>query len=281
MKTVVLNNGVKMPAIGFGVYQIPDQKQCEQAVSDALEVGYRSIDTAEAYGNEVAVGNAIKNSGIKREDIFVTTKVFVNHVSEEGTLKAFDASLKRLGLDYLDLYLIHKPYNDYYGAWRAMERLYKEGRIRAIGVTSFWNERLQDLFLHNEIKPQVNQIETNVWYQQKEANAFMKKEGIQHEAWAPFAEGNNDVFHNPLLESIAKKHGKTVGQTMLRWLNQRNVVVIPKSVHKERMAENLNIFDFELDDDDMSKIATLDTGKSTIYDDQDLATARAIGSMKI
>ena len=281
MKTVVLNNGVKMPAIGFGVYQISDQKQCEQAVSDALEVGYRSIDTAEAYGNEEAVGNAIKNSGLKRENLFVTTKVFINHVNEEGTLKAFDASMKRLGLDYLDLYLIHKPYNDYYGAWRAMERLYKEGRIRAIGVTSFWNERLQDLFLHNEIKPQVNQIETNVWYQQKEANAFMKKEGIQHEAWAPFAEGNNDVFHNPLLETIAKKHGKTVGQVMLRWLNQRNVVVIPKSVHKERMAENLNIFDFELDDEDMNKIATLDTGKSTIYDDQDLATARAIGSMKL
>lgn len=281
MKTVVLNNGVEMPAVGFGVYQIPDARECEQAVSDALETGYRSIDTAEAYGNEEAVGRAVRASGLRREELFVTTKVFVNHVSEEGALKAFDASLKRLGLDYLDLYLIHKPYNDYYGAWRAMERLYKEGRVRAIGVTSFGSERLQDLFLHNEVKPQVNQVETNVWYQQKAAAAFMRKEGIQHEAWAPFAEGNNDVFRNPLLQSVARKHGKSTGQVMLRWLNQRGVVVIPKSVHKERMAENLDIFDFELDSEDMGRIATLDTGRSTIYDDQDLAVARAIGTMGV
>lgn len=281
MKTVVLNNGVEMPAVGFGVYQIPDARACEQAVSDALETGYRSIDTAEAYGNEEAVGRAVRASGLRREELFVTTKVFVNHVSEEGALRAFDASLKRLGLDYLDLYLIHKPYNDYYGAWRAMERLYKEGRVRAIGVTSFGSERLQDLFLHNEIKPQVNQVETNVWYQQKAAAAFMREEGIQHEAWAPFAEGNNDVFRNPLLQSVARKHGKSTGQVMLRWLNQRGVVVIPKSVHKERMAENLDIFDFELDSEDMGRIATLDTGRSTIYDDQDLAVARAIGTMRV
>ena len=281
MKTVVLNNGVEMPAVGFGVYQIPDARECEQAVSDALETGYRSIDTAEAYGNEEAVGRAVRASGLRREELFVTTKVFVNHVSEEGALKAFDASLKRLGLDYLDLYLIHKPYNDYYGAWRAMERLYKEGRVRAIGVTSFGSERLQDLFLHNEVKPQVNQVETNVWYQQKAAAAFMRKEGIQHEAWAPFAEGNNDVFRNPLLQSVARKHGKSTGQVMLRWLNQRGVVVIPKSVHKERMAVNLDIFDFELDSEDMGRIATLDTGRSTIYDDQDLAVARAIGTMGV
>lgn len=281
MKTVVLNNGVEMPAVGFGVYQIPDARACEQAVSDALETGYRSIDTAEAYGNEEAVGRAVRASGLRREELFVTTKVFVNHVSEEGALRAFDASLKRLGLDYLDLYLIHKPYNDYYGAWRAMERLYKEGRVRAIGVTSFGSERLQDLFLHNEIKPQVNQVETNVWYQQQAAAAFMREEGIQHEAWAPFAEGNNDVFRNPLLQSVARKHGKSTGQVMLRWLNQRGVVVIPKSVHKERMAENLDIFDFELDSEDMGRIATLDTGRSTIYDDQDLAVARAIGTMRV
>lgn len=281
MQTVKLNNGVVMPAVGFGVFQIPDQNACRQAVSDALEVGYRSIDTAEAYGNEQAVGEAIRESGIKREDLFVTTKVWVSNYGDEATLRAFDASMKRLGLDYLDLYLLHKPYNDYYGAWRALERLYREGRIRAIGVTSFWNERLQDLFLHNEVKPQVNQVETNVWYQQNEAHDFMAKEGIQHEAWAPFAEGNNDVFHNPVLTGIARKHGKSVGQVMLRWLNQRGVVVIPKTVHKARMQENLNIFDFTLTDDDMRLIATLDTGRSTIYDDQDLAITRGIGTMKL
>lgn len=281
MEYMTLNNGIKMPAIGFGVYQVPDLKQCEQAVSDALEVGYRSIDTAASYMNEEAVGAAIKNSGIKREDLFVTTKLWVQDYGYEKTLKAFDLSMKKLGLDYLDLYLMHKPYNDYYGAWRAMEKLYKEGRIRAIGVTSFWNERLADLETCNEIKPAVNQIETNVWFQQWNAGDFMKQEGIQHEAWAPFAEGNNHIFNNPVLKKIADKHGKTVGQIMLRWLNQRNIIVIPKSVHKERMKENLDIFDFQLDDDDMATIKTLDTGKSTIYDEMDPAMAKFIGTHNI
>lgn len=281
MKKVTLNNGVEMPAIGFGVFQVPDLKVCEQAVSDALEVGYRSIDTAAAYMNEEAVGAAIKNSGIKREEIFVTTKLWVQDYGYDKTLKAFDVSMKKLGLDYLDLYLMHKPYNDYYGAWRAMERLYKEGRIRAIGVTSFWNERLADLITCNEVRPAVNQIETNVWNQKWSEAAFMASEGVQHEAWAPFAEGKNGVFANPVLKKIAEKHGKTTGQVQLRWLNQRGVVVIPKSIHKERMKENLDIFDFTLDDEDMAAIKSLDTGKSPIYDEMDPNMAKWIGSNKI
>lgn len=279
MKKVTLNNGVEMPAIGFGVYQVPDLKVCEQAVSDALEVGYRLIDTASAYQNEEAVGAAIKKSGLKREDVFVTTKIFINEYGYDQTLKAFDRSMKKLGLDYLDLYLIHKPYGDYYGTWQAMERLYKEGRIRAIGVTSFWNERLADLIGSNEIKPAVNQIETNVWNQKWSEGEYMASEGVQHEAWAPFAEGNNHVFTNPVLKKIAEKHGKSTGQVQLRWLNQRGIVVIPKSIHKERMIENLNIFDFTLDDEDMAAIKSFDTGKSTIYDEMDPHVAKALASM--
>lgn len=281
MEYVTLNNGVKMPKIGFGVFQIPDLKQTEQAVSDALVVGYRMIDTASSYMNEEAVGAAIRNSGIAREDLFVTTKLWVQDYGYDNALKAFDVSMKKLGLDVLDLYLLHKPYGDYYGAWRALERLYKEGRIRAIGVTSFWNERLGDLFNYNEVKPAVNQIETNVWLQQWSSGEFMAEHGIQHEAWAPFAEGNNDVFNTPLLKEIANKYGKTTGQVMLRWLIQRNVIVIPKSVRKERMAENLNIFDFALDAEDMEKIRSLDTGKSTIYDEMDPNMALSIGQVKI
>lgn len=281
MEYTTLNNGVKMPMIGFGVFQVPDAKQAEVAVSDALEVGYRMIDTASSYFNEEAVGAAIKNSGIPRDEIFVTTKLWVQDYGYDNALKAFDVSMKKLGLDTLDLYLLHKPYGDYYGAWRALERLYKEGRIRAIGVTSFWNERLADLFNMNEIKPAVNQVETNVWLQQHEAGEFMAKHGIQHEAWGPFAEGNNDVFNTPLLKEIAVKYGKTTGQVMLRWLIQRSVVVIPKTVHKERMAENLNVFDFTLDAEDMERIRTLDTGKSTIYDEMDPNMAINIGQVKI
>ena len=276
MEFVTLNNGVKMPQIGYGVYQMPPV-ETERAVNDALLVGYRLIDTAAAYMNEEGVGAAIKKSGIAREELFVTTKLWVQDHGYENTLKAIETSMKKLGLDYLDLYLIHKPYGDYYGAWRAMERLYKEGRIRAIGVTSFWNERLADLFNCNEVKPAVNQIETNVWHQQWAAGDFMKKHGITHEAWAPFAEGNNDVFHNEVLQSIADKHGRTVGQVMLRWLIERGVVVIPKSAHKERMEENIKVFDFALDADDMEKIRTLDTKKSTIYDEMDPEMALAIG----
>ena len=276
MEFVTLNNGVKMPQIGYGVYQMPPV-ETERAVNDALSAGYRLIDTAAAYMNEEGVGAAIKKSGIAREELFVTTKLWVQDHGYDNTLKAIETSMKKLGLDYLDLYLIHKPYGNYYGAWRAMERLYKEGRIRAIGVTSFWNERLADLFNCNEVKPAVNQIETNVWHQQWAAGDFMKKYGIPHEAWAPFAEGNNDVFHNEVLQSIADKHGRTVGQVMLRWLIERGVVVIPKSAHKERMEENIKVFDFALDADDMEKIRTLDTKKSTIYDEMDPEMALAIG----
>ena len=280
MKTIRLNNGVMMPAVGFGVYQIAPEAT-ERAVGDALEVGYRMIDTAASYFNEEQVGNAIRSSGLKREELFVTTKLWVQDYEYDDALRAFDRSMKALGLDYLDLFLLHKPYGNYYAAWRAVEKLYEEGRIRAIGVTSFSDERLQDLFLHNEVKPAVNQIETNPFYQQAASNAFLAKEGFQHEAWAPFAEGQNDIFNNPVLKTIAGKHGKTVAAVILRWLNQRGIVVIPKSVRKERMAENLNIFDFTLTGQEMRAIAGLDTGKSPIYDDMDLATTRFIGTHRI
>lgn len=280
MKEVRLNNGVMMPAVGFVVYQIPVE-ETERCVSDALEVGYRMIDTASSYFNERQVGDALRRSGLKREQVFVTTKLWVQDYEYDDALRAFDLSMTNLGLDYLDLYLLHKPYGNYYAAWRAVERLYKEGRIRSIGVTSFSCERLQDLFLHNEVKPMVNQIETNPLFQQREANAFMRQEGIQHEAWAPFAEGRRDIFNNPTVKAIAGRHGKTAAQVMLRWLNQRGVVVIPKSVSKARMAENLDIFDFTLDDEEMRRMAVLDTGKSPIYDDQDLPTVRGIGLHKI
>lgn len=280
MREVRLNNGIMMPAIGFGVYQIP-KSETQRAVSDALEVGYRSIDTAASYFNEEEVGLAIRSSGIKREEIFVTSKLWVQDYEYEDALRAFDRSLKLLGLDYIDLYLLHKPYGNYYAAWRALEKLYKEGLIRAIGVTSFCNERLQDLFLHNEIKPALNQLETHPFFQQKTANEFLHKEGIVHEAWAPFAEGQNDIFHHPVLSAIAQKHGKTVGNVVLRWLNQRNVVVIPKSVRKDRMIENFSSFDFTLSEDEMQAIAKLDTGKSPIYDDMDLEVTKFIGLHKI
>ena len=280
MEFVTLNNGIKMPKLGYGVYQTAPN-DTERAVSDALEIGYRLIDTAAAYDNEQGVGAAIRQSGIPREDLFVTTKLWVQDHGYDNTLRAFDTSMKKLGLDYLDLYLIHKPYGDYYGAWRAMEKLYKEGRIRAIGVTSFWNERLADLANMNEVKPAVNQIETNVWDQKWSEDAFMKEIGIQHEAWAPFAEGNNDVFRTPLLQKIGEKYGKPVGQVMLRWLLPRDIAVIPKSVRKERMQENFDVFDFELTPADMEAIRTLDTGKSTIYDEMDPHVAMTIGQVKI
>lgn len=269
-----------MPSIGFGVFRIP-RNETERAVTDALEVGYRMIDTASSYFNEKEVGNAIRSSSIRREELFVTTKLWVQDYEYDDALRAFDKSMNMLGLDYLDLYLLHKPYGNYYAAWRAIEKLYKEGRIRAIGVTSFSDERLQDLVLHNEIKPAVNQIETHPFFQQQTANVFLKREGIQHEAWAPFAEGKNDLFDNPVLKAIAEKHGKTVAAVILRWLNQRGVVVIPKSVRKERMIENLHIFDFTLTPYETAAIARLDTGKSPIYDDTDLETTRFIGTHRI
>ena len=278
MEYKTLANGIKMPMVGFGVFQIDDQNVCERAVLDAIEVGYRSIDTAATYLNEEAVGRAVAASGVKREELFITTKLWVQDHGYDSTKRAFDRSLKKLGLDYLDMYLIHKPYGDYYGSWRAMEDLYREGLIKAIGVTSFPSERLLDLFLHNEIKPMVNQIETNIWFQRKEEEAFLKKEGIVHEAWAPFAEGNNDVFNVPVLKEIGEEYGKSTGQVMLRWLLQRDIIVIPKSVKKERMKQNIDVFDFELTAEDIEKIAMLDTGKSTIHDPQDLETAKWIGT---
>ena len=280
MKEVRLNNGVMMPAIGFGVYQIP-AADTERTVSEALETGYRMIDTAASYFNEEQVGNAIRHSALKREEVFVATKLWVQDYEYDDALRAFDKSAKLLGLDYIDLYMLHKPYGNYYAAWRAAERLYKEGRIRAIGVTSFSSERLQDLFLHNEVKPAVNQLETHPFFQQQATNSFLAQEGIQHEAWAPFAEGQNDIWNNAVLKAVAAKHGRTVGQVVLRWLNQRGVVVIPKTVHKERMAENLDIFGFTLSEQEMNAIAGLDTGRSPIYDDMDLATTKYIGTHRI
>ena len=280
MKDVRLNNGVMMPAIGFGVFQIPEN-ETERVVTDAIETGYRLIDTAAAYFNEEQVGNAIRQSGIKREEFFITTKLWVQDYEYDDTLKAFDLSMKKLGLDYLDLYLMHKPYGNYYAAWRAMERLYKEGRIRAIGLSNFYPDRFVDMAEYAEIKPAVNQLETHPFFQQQAANAFLQQEGIQHEAWAPFAEGRNDIFNHPVLKEIATRHGKGVGAVILRWLNQRNIVVIPKTIRKERMAENFDILDFTLSQEEMDAIALLETGKSPIYDDMDLPTVKGIGLHRI
>lgn len=280
MRAFTLSNGVTMPAIGFGVYQIPPE-DTERCVADALEAGYRMIDTAASYFNEKEVGAAIRTSGLRRDELFITTKLWVQDYETDDALRAFDRSMQLLGLDTLDLYLLHKPYGNYYAAWRVAERLYREGRIRAIGITSFSSERLQDLILHNEIKPMVNQLQTNPWYQQKQARVFLAQENIQLEAWAPFAEGKNDIFQNPMLAGIARAHGKTVAQVILRWLNQLNIVVIPKSVRRERMRENLDIFDFTLNESEMTAIARLGTHIDPIYDDQDLDTTRFIGTHKI
>ena len=269
MQKVKLNNGIEMPILGFGVYQIEDQVLCEQCVYDAIEAGYRSIDTAAAYGNEEAVGRAIKRSGVPREDLFITTKLWISDAGYDKAKKAFEASMKRLQLDYLDLYLIHQPFNDYYGAWRAMEELYKEGSIRSIGVSNFMPDRLVDLILHNEITPAVNQVETNPFYQQIEAEAFMQDKGVQIESWAPFAEGKNNMFQNETLAAIAGKYGKSIAQVILRWLIQRNIVVIPKSIRKERIIENFNVFDFELTKEDIKKIAALDTNTSCFFSHRD------------
>jgi 2,5-diketo-D-gluconate reductase A len=269
MQTVTLNNGVKMPILGFGVYQITDLDVCEQCVYDALMTGYRLIDTAAAYQNEEAVGRAIKRSGVPREEIFVTTKLWIQDAGYESTKKAFAKSLERLQLDYLDLYLIHQPFGDVYGSWRAMEELYREGKIRAIGVSNFQMDRLVDLIIHNEVVPAVNQIETHPFCQQIESAKLMKEYNVQIESWAPFAEGRNNIFQNEVLVSIAQKYNKSVAQVILRWLTQRGIVAIPKSVHKERIIENFNIFDFELSQEDMEMIATLDTKKSLFFSHND------------
>ena len=281
MQTVCLNNGVQMPLEGFGVFQVPDAAQCEQAVSDALEAGYRLIDTAAAYMNEEAVGNAIRTSGIPRKDLFITTKLWVQDAGYESAKKAFETSLNKLGLEYLDLYLIHQPFHDYYGAWRAMEELYKEGRIRAIGVSNSYPDRLVDLCVNAEIIPAVNQVECHPFFQQKDALKVMKEYGVQPEAWGPFAEGKNNFFQNPILAEIAAKYGKSVAQVALRWNVQRGVVVIPKSVHKERIQENFNIWDFELSDKDMETISDMDIGHSEIINHFTADTAKWLNGLKI
>ncbi|MGW3817910.1 aldo/keto reductase [Streptomyces sp. NPDC005046] len=269
MQTVTLNNGVEMPVLGFGVYQIPPE-QTEQAVTEALAAGYRLLDTAAAYGNEEAVGRAIKGSGIPREDLFVTTKLWVQDApAEENTRRAFDDSLRKLGLDHLDLYLMHQPYGDVYGQWRAMETLNREGRAKAIGVANFYPDRLVDLIANNEITPAVDQIETHPFFQRVADQVLMREHGVQIQSWGGFAEGKNDLFSNPLLSEIGEKHGKSVAQVVLRWLTQREVVAIPKSVRAERMAENIDIFDFELTGEQMAAIAGLDTGETLFFDHHD------------
>ena len=269
MQTVKLNNGVEMPILGFGVYQIDDANECERSVREAIEVGYRSIDTASAYFNEEAVGKAIHDCGVPREELFITTKLWVSDAGEVPAEKAFYTSLKKLGLDYLDLYLIHQPFGDVYGSWRAMEKLYRAGKIRAIGVSNFLPDRIQDFVLNQEITPAVNQIETHPFLQQRATQEFLKNAGIQIESWGPFAEGKNGLFTNPVLKNIAEKHGKSVAQIVLRWLVQRGVVVIPKSTHKDRMTENIAVFDFSLDDADLNAIGSLDTGVSWFLDHRD------------
>jgi 2,5-diketo-D-gluconate reductase A len=267
--SVTLNNGVEMPLLGFGVFQVTDAGECERSVTEAIRVGYRLIDTAASYGNEEAVGKAIKRSGVAREELFVTTKLWIMDAGDERTKPAFERSLKRLQLDYLDLYLIHQPIGDVYGAWRAMEELYREGRIRAIGVSNFQPDRIMDLKLHNQVVPAVNQIETNPFCQQMETQKFLQENNVQIESWGPFAEGKNHIFQNDVLHSLAAKYKKTVAQIILRWLTQRGVVAIPKSVRKERIAENFDVFDLELSPEDMDAIAALDTGRSLFFDHRD------------
>ncbi|WP_176585623.1 aldo/keto reductase [Priestia megaterium] len=264
MQTVTLNNGVEMPILGFGVYQIDDEDVCEESVYNALMEGYRLIDTAAVYENEEAVGRAIKRSGVPREEIFITTKLWIQDAGYESAKKAFETSLKKLQLDYLDLYLIHMPFGDVHGSWRAMEELYRQGKIKAIGVSNFLNDRLMDLIVHHKIVPAVIQVETHVFTQQVENAQFMEGHDVQIESWGPFAEGKNNIFNNEVLVSIAEKYHKSVAQVALRWLIQRGIVAIPKSVHKERIIENFNIFNFELSEEDMQRIATLDTKESLI-----------------
>ncbi len=281
MQNVVLNNGVEMPLLGFGVFQVPDLSECERSVSEAIRAGYRLLDTAASYGNEEAVGSAIQKSGVAREELFVTTKLWVQDASYEGAKQAFEASLGKLKLDYLDLYLIHQPFGDVYGAWRAMEELYQAGRIRAIGVSNFHPDRLMDFIVHNDVFPAVNQIETHPFHQQTETQKFLQENNVQIEAWGPFAEGKNNIFHNETLVSIAGKYNKSVAQVILRWLTERGVVAIPKSVRPERMAENFDVFGFTLSPEEMAAIAALDTGSSAFFDHRDPKMVKSISERKI
>ena len=279
MEYVTLNNGVKMPKLGFGVYQIKDPVQCEQAVKDAVSVGYRLIDTAASYGNEEAVGRAIRSCGVPREELFITTKLWISDTTYEGAKRGFARSMEKLGLDYLDLYLIHQPLNDYYGAWRAMTELYREGKIRAIGVCSFYPDRLADLIAFNDVAPAVNQVEANVFFQQTEAQKYMQSKGVQMEGWAPFAEGKNNLFGNETLKNIGEKYGKSVAQVVLRWLLQRGIVCIPKSTKREQMEQNFDVFDFVLDEEDMAQIAGLDTGTSAFFNHRDPAVVENLAGL--
>ena len=277
--TFTLNNGIQMPVLGFGVYQVPAE-QTEQAVTDALAIGYRHIDTAAAYENEAAVGRAIANSGIPRDELFVTTKLWIADAGEDSAKRAFERSLERLDLEYLDLYLIHQPFGDYYGSWRAMEQLNRDGVAKAIGVSNFYPDRLVDLIDHNEIVPAVNQIETHPFFQRTADQQLMTERGVQIESWGPLAQGRNDLFTNAILSEIGGAHGKTVAQVALRWLIQRGVVVIPKSVRPERMAENIDVFDITLTEDEMARIATLDTGTSAFFDHHDPANVSFLGNVR-
>jgi 2,5-diketo-D-gluconate reductase A len=278
--TVTLNKGVEMPMLGFGVFQIPPD-QTEQTVTDALAAGYRSLDTAAAYNNEEAVGRAIAASGIPRDELFVTTKLWVQDPGEGNTKRAFEASLRRLGLDYVDLYLIHQPYGDYYSEWRAMQEIHREGLARAIGVANFYPDRLVDLIDHNEITPAVNQVECHPFFQRAADQELMRERGVQTESWGPFAEARNSLFSDPTLSEIGSAHGKSVAQVVLRWLIQRNVVVIPKSVRPERMRENIDVFDFELTDDELARIAAMDTGESLFFDHRDPAMVGRLGNLRV
>ncbi len=279
--TVTLNNGVQMPMLGFGVFEITDPAECKRSVHDAIDVGYRLFDTAASYGNEEAVGQAIQSHKIERGELFVTSKLWIQDASYEGAKAAFERSRNKLKLDYLDLYLIHQPYGDIYGAWRAMEDLLRDGHIRAIGVSNFYPDRLVDFVLHNNITPAINQIEIHPFHQQNDALNVLKEYAVQPEAWGPFAVGKNGLFSNSVLQAIGEKHGKSIAQVVLRWQIQRGVVAIPKSVRKERMVENFSVFDFELDYEDIASIATLDQKISSFFDHRDPAIVKRIATMKL
>ena len=281
MEFVTLNNGVKMPLEGFGVFQVPDPAVCEQAVLDAIATGYRLVDTAAAYMNEQAVGTAIQKCGVPREELFITTKLWVQDASYEGAKRAIETSLRNLGLDYIDLYLIHQPMSDYIGAYRAMEEAYREGKLKAIGVCNFYPNRLADLCETVEVTPAVNQVELHPFFQQENALTLMKEYGVVPEAWGPFAEGNHGIFTHPVLTEIGKQYGKTAAQVALRWNVQRGVVVIPKSIHKNRMEQNIDIWDFQLSEEDMAQIAKLDLGHSEIVDHSDPGFVKMLHSMKV
>jgi 2,5-diketo-D-gluconate reductase A len=281
MQTVTLNNGMAMPVVGYGVYQIQDAHECKRCVIDAIQIGYRLIDTAASYMNETAVGEGIKHSGVPRDQLFVTTKLWVQHTGYERTQRAIHDSLRRLQIDYLDLYLVHQPYGDVHGSWRAMQDACRDGKLRSIGVSNFQADRLMDIAVFNEIKPAVNQIEVNPFQQQVESISSIRELNVQAEAWAPFAEGRNNLFENETLETIAVKHDKTIGQIVLRWVIQRDVIALAKSVRRERMAENLAIFDFELDANDMARISTLDTGSSVFFSHRDPAIVKWMSERKL